>query len=196
MFENLSSSEWLLYISEWQHQDQNVSSNISNIRVTTKVAVHSLLSNSEDLQIRGAAIIHNLACKEVKTVVCILPVQLTFSSFADFCFHFHNSLLKRVAYRRRIFLSKIIILQFFKLLSYDLSLHHIVALCVVNFTYFTSLEQDCRKRDMNRNCLTLKHDPSMHDIICNTAFGTRACRCHKKTSSHCVLKKKCCLYYI
>ncbi|XP_011061577.1 PREDICTED: uncharacterized protein LOC105150289 isoform X5 [Acromyrmex echinatior] len=69
MFENLSSSEWLLYISEWQHQDQNVSSNISNIRVTTKVAVHSLLSNSEDLQIRGAAIIHNLACKEVKTVV-------------------------------------------------------------------------------------------------------------------------------
>ncbi|XP_011861408.1 PREDICTED: uncharacterized protein LOC105558384 isoform X2 [Vollenhovia emeryi] len=69
MFENLSSSEWLLYISEWQHQDQNVSNNISNIRVTTKVAVHSLLSNSEDLQIRGAAIIHNLACKEVKTVV-------------------------------------------------------------------------------------------------------------------------------
>ncbi|KAM0728517.1 Desumoylating isopeptidase 1 [Formica fusca] len=65
MFENLSSSEWLLYISEWQHQNQS----ISNIRVTTKVAVHSLLSNSEDLQIRGAAIIHNLACKEVKTVV-------------------------------------------------------------------------------------------------------------------------------
>ncbi|XP_016772726.2 uncharacterized protein LOC409784 isoform X2 [Apis mellifera] len=60
MFENLSSSEWLLYISEWQYQTQN----ISNIRVTTKVAVHSLLSNSIDLQIRGAAIIHNLACKE------------------------------------------------------------------------------------------------------------------------------------
>lgn len=70
MFENLSSSEWLLYISEWQHQNQS----ISNIRVTTKVAVHSLLSTSEDLQIRGAALIHNLACKEVKTVVCILPV--------------------------------------------------------------------------------------------------------------------------
>lgn len=73
MFENLSSSEWLLYISEWQHQTQS----ISNIRVTTKVAVHSLLSNSDDLQIRGAAIIHNLACKEVKTVVCILPSRLT-----------------------------------------------------------------------------------------------------------------------
>ncbi|XP_033213223.1 uncharacterized protein LOC117170534 isoform X2 [Belonocnema kinseyi] len=60
MFENLSSSEWLLYISEWQHQNQN----ISNIRVTTKVAVHSLLSESPELQARGAAIIHNLACKE------------------------------------------------------------------------------------------------------------------------------------
>jgi len=78
MFENLSSSEWLLYISEWQHQNQS----ISNIRVTTKVAVHSLLSNAEDLQIRGAAIIHNLACKEVKTVVCIsYPINiLTFLS--------------------------------------------------------------------------------------------------------------------
>ncbi|XP_043262011.1 uncharacterized protein LOC122402908 isoform X3 [Colletes gigas] len=65
MFENLSSSEWLLYISEWQHQNQN----ISNIRVTTKVAVHSLLSNSVDMQTRGTAVIHNLACKEVKTVV-------------------------------------------------------------------------------------------------------------------------------
>lgn len=65
LFENLSSSEWLLYISEWQHQNQN----ISNIRVTTKVAVHSLLSESPELQARGTAIIHNLACKEVKTVV-------------------------------------------------------------------------------------------------------------------------------
>ncbi|XP_057323166.1 uncharacterized protein LOC130666320 isoform X2 [Microplitis mediator] len=65
MFENLSSSEWLLYISEWQHNNQG----ISNIRVTTKIAVHSLLSESADLQACGAAIIHNLACKEVKTVV-------------------------------------------------------------------------------------------------------------------------------
>lgn len=102
MFENLSSSEWLLYISEWQHQDQNVSSNISNIRVTTKVAVHSLLSNSEDLQIRGAAIIHNLACKEVKTVVCILPVQLTFSLiFRRFLLSLSTH-RKRFAYRRHL----------------------------------------------------------------------------------------------
>ncbi|XP_011497710.1 PREDICTED: uncharacterized protein LOC105362078 [Ceratosolen solmsi marchali] len=61
LFDNLSSSEWLMYISEWQHKNQG----ISNIRVTTKVAVHSLLSDCEDLQMRGSAIIHNLACKEV-----------------------------------------------------------------------------------------------------------------------------------
>ncbi|XP_060522161.1 uncharacterized protein LOC132699459 isoform X2 [Cylas formicarius] len=65
LFENLSSSEWLLYISEWTHSNQQ----ISNIRVTTKVAVHSLLSDNAVLQERGAAIIHNLAAKEVKTVV-------------------------------------------------------------------------------------------------------------------------------
>lgn len=67
MFENLSSSEWLMYISEWSYNNQS----ISNIRVTTKVGVHSLLSDRPALQDRGTAIIHNLACKEVKTVVCI-----------------------------------------------------------------------------------------------------------------------------
>lgn len=67
MFENLSSSEWLLYISEWTYNNQQ----ISNIRVTTKVAVHSLLADLPILQEYGAAVIYNLACKEVKTVVCI-----------------------------------------------------------------------------------------------------------------------------
>ncbi|KAK9883270.1 hypothetical protein WA026_001453 [Henosepilachna vigintioctopunctata] len=67
MFENLSSSEWLLYISEWTFKGQQ----ISNIRVTTKVGVHCLLADDAILQDRGSAIIHNLACKEVKTVVCI-----------------------------------------------------------------------------------------------------------------------------
>jgi hypothetical protein len=67
MFENLSSSEWLMYISEWTYNNQQT----SNIRVTTKVAVHSLLSDLPALQERGTAIIHNLACKEVKSVVCI-----------------------------------------------------------------------------------------------------------------------------
>ncbi|KAF5295186.1 hypothetical protein FQR65_LT10574 [Abscondita terminalis] len=65
MFENLNSSEWLLYISEWTYNNQP----ISNIRVTTKVAVHSLLSDIPELQDRGSAIVYNMACKEVKSVV-------------------------------------------------------------------------------------------------------------------------------
>ncbi|XP_065349319.1 uncharacterized protein LOC135945509 isoform X4 [Cloeon dipterum] len=60
LFENLSSSEWLLYISEWQYCNNT----LSNIRVTTKVAVNSLLSENTTLQDRGSAILHNLACKE------------------------------------------------------------------------------------------------------------------------------------
>lgn len=65
MFENMSSSEWLLYITEWPLNNQQ----ISNIRGTTKVAVHCLLSDNPVLQERGSAIIYNLASKEVKTVV-------------------------------------------------------------------------------------------------------------------------------
>ncbi|XP_071442305.1 uncharacterized protein [Hetaerina americana] len=61
LFENLSSSEWLLYISEWELNGQT----ISNIRITTKVAVNALLSQNDTLRDRGSAIIHNLACKEV-----------------------------------------------------------------------------------------------------------------------------------
>ncbi|XKL67145.1 hypothetical protein PGB90_010565 [Kerria lacca] len=61
LFENPSSSEWLLYISEWDCG----SGNISNIRVTTKIAANSLLSENEMLQNYGSAIVHNLACKEV-----------------------------------------------------------------------------------------------------------------------------------
>ncbi|RZF48892.1 hypothetical protein LSTR_LSTR003272 [Laodelphax striatellus] len=65
LFENISSTEWMLYISEWQLG----TTRISNIRVTTKVAVNSLLAENADLKDRGSAIVHNLACKAVKTVV-------------------------------------------------------------------------------------------------------------------------------
>ncbi|KAL3273692.1 hypothetical protein HHI36_015122 [Cryptolaemus montrouzieri] len=65
LFENLSSSEWLLYISEWTFMGKT----LSNIRVTTKVGVHCLLADDAVLQDRGSAIIYNMACKEVKTVV-------------------------------------------------------------------------------------------------------------------------------
>lgn len=67
LFENLNPSEWLLYISEWQYGNHQ----ISNIRSSTKTAVHCLLSACPKLQDIGSAIIYNLATKEVKTVVCI-----------------------------------------------------------------------------------------------------------------------------
>jgi hypothetical protein len=65
LFENPNASEWLLYISEWTFGNQQ----LSNIRITTKAAVHCLLAPCPKLQDFGSAIIHNLACKEVKTVV-------------------------------------------------------------------------------------------------------------------------------
>ncbi|XP_058063666.1 uncharacterized protein LOC131213610 [Anopheles bellator] len=65
LFENNNASEWLLYISEWSYNGQTT----SNIRATTKVAVHCLLAACPRLQDIGTALVHNIACKEVKTVV-------------------------------------------------------------------------------------------------------------------------------
>ncbi|CAH1645251.1 unnamed protein product [Spodoptera littoralis] len=65
LFENVSSSEWLLYISEWDHDGQP----LSNIRATTKVTVHSALSGDAALRDVGTALMYNIATKEVKTVV-------------------------------------------------------------------------------------------------------------------------------
>lgn len=65
LFENDNASEWLLYISEWTYNNQTT----SNIRATTKVAVHCLLATCPRLKDIGTALVHNLACKEVKTVV-------------------------------------------------------------------------------------------------------------------------------
>ncbi|CAG0878867.1 unnamed protein product [Darwinula stevensoni] len=65
LFETTSSSEWLLYISEWNREGLQ----LSNVRVTTKVAVTALLSNMPTLQEKGTALMHNLATKEVKSAV-------------------------------------------------------------------------------------------------------------------------------
>lgn len=65
LFENTNASEWLLYISEWAQGNQTV----SNIRATTKVVVHCLLSACPKLQELGTALTYNLGIKEVKTVV-------------------------------------------------------------------------------------------------------------------------------
>lgn len=64
MFE--TCSEWLLYISEWT---LGYSTNMSNVKVTTKVAVSSLLGETSSLQDYGSAIMHNFSTKEVKSVV-------------------------------------------------------------------------------------------------------------------------------
>ncbi|XP_028160724.1 uncharacterized protein LOC114353093 isoform X2 [Ostrinia furnacalis] len=65
LFENISSSEWLLYISEWDSNGVP----LSNIRATTKVCVHSCLSEDAELRDVGTALMYNVATKEVKTVV-------------------------------------------------------------------------------------------------------------------------------
>ncbi|CAH2036871.1 unnamed protein product, partial [Iphiclides podalirius] len=65
LFEHASSSEWLLYISEWEANGHQ----LSNIRVTTKVCVHCALSEEAELRDAGTALLYNVATKEVKTVV-------------------------------------------------------------------------------------------------------------------------------
>jgi len=62
LFETGSASEWLLYISEWDAPGGGLP--LSNIRVTTKVAVSSLLGDTPRLVEYGAALMSNLATKE------------------------------------------------------------------------------------------------------------------------------------
>ena len=70
LFETASASEWLLYISEWDAPGGGLP--LSNIRVTTKVAVNALLGDTPALVDYGSALMSNLATKEVKAVVCII----------------------------------------------------------------------------------------------------------------------------
>ena len=70
LFETGSASEWLMYISEWEAPGGGLP--LSNIRVTTKVAVNALLGDTPDLVNYGSALMANLGDKEVKAVVCIL----------------------------------------------------------------------------------------------------------------------------
>merc|ERR1712228_361352 len=63
LFETASASEWLLYISEWDAPGGGLP--LSNIRVTTKVAVNALLGDTPALVDYGSALMSNLATKEV-----------------------------------------------------------------------------------------------------------------------------------
>jgi len=67
LFETASASEWLLYISEWDAPGGGLP--LSNIRVTTKVAVNALLGDTPSLVEYGSALMANLATKEEKTAV-------------------------------------------------------------------------------------------------------------------------------
>jgi len=66
LFEHNSSAEWCLYISEWGRDNMG----LSNIRVTTKVAVQALLGDTPTLVEYGSALMHNLGTREVFDDVC------------------------------------------------------------------------------------------------------------------------------
>lgn len=53
--------DWLMYISEWQEGGYPCNNN----KVTVRVAVHTLLSDPPGLQDKGAALMYNLALKEL-----------------------------------------------------------------------------------------------------------------------------------
>merc|ERR1711936_189289 len=68
LFDTASASQWLLYISEWDAPGGGLP--LSNIRVTTKVAVNALLGATPPLVEYGSALMANLATKEVFDDVC------------------------------------------------------------------------------------------------------------------------------
>jgi len=70
LFETGSASEWTLYISEWSSSAPGGGLPLSNIRITTKVAVNALLGESSQLVEYGTALMANLATKEVFDDVC------------------------------------------------------------------------------------------------------------------------------
>ena len=68
-----------MYISEWEAPGGGLP--LSNIRVTTKVAVNALLGDTPTLVNYGSALMANLGDKEVKAVVCILQFIVPNFSF-------------------------------------------------------------------------------------------------------------------
>ncbi|CAH0723068.1 unnamed protein product, partial [Brenthis ino] len=80
VFAHAAASEWPLYISEWTAGGRA----LSNLRVTTKLCVHCVLSADAALRDAGTALLYNIAAKEVKTVMfdevcvelCMAALQL------------------------------------------------------------------------------------------------------------------------
>ncbi|XP_013192826.2 uncharacterized protein LOC106136737 isoform X1 [Amyelois transitella] len=94
LFEHISSSEWLLYISEWEHLGQP----LSNIRATTKVCVHATLSEDEELRELGTALMHNVTTKERfsvgKALRDLLPRKAKSKVFDEVCAELALALLQ------------------------------------------------------------------------------------------------------
>ena len=78
-----------MYISEWEAPGGGLP--LSNIRVTTKVAVNALLGDTPTLVNYGSALMSNPGDKEVKAVVCILQFIVQSFSFNKFPFYVFSS---------------------------------------------------------------------------------------------------------
>ncbi|XP_022647595.1 uncharacterized protein LOC111259977 isoform X2 [Varroa jacobsoni] len=61
---NNSSFDWLMYISEWPSDDGTPGA-CNNCKVTTRAVVHALLCNRKETQEKAAALMYNLALKEL-----------------------------------------------------------------------------------------------------------------------------------
>ncbi|XP_012546039.2 uncharacterized protein LOC101746000 isoform X1 [Bombyx mori] len=94
LFEHVSSSEWLLYISEWEAGGQQ----LSNIRVTTKVCVHAVLSEDAALRAVGTALMHNISTKERfmvgRALRELLPKRAKSKVFDEVCVELAMALLQ------------------------------------------------------------------------------------------------------
>ena len=82
-----------MYISEWDAPGGGLP--LSNIRVTTKVAVNALLGDSPDLVNYGSALMANLGDKEVKAVVCIFQFVIKSLLFSIYRYPLCNLLQQK-----------------------------------------------------------------------------------------------------
>ncbi|XP_049869511.1 uncharacterized protein LOC126369227 isoform X2 [Pectinophora gossypiella] len=98
LFSHVSSSEWLLYISEWDAAGQPM----SNIRATTKVCVHAALSEQLELRELGTALMYNVATKERlgagRALRELLPRGAKSKVFDEVCVELAMALLQLLAW--------------------------------------------------------------------------------------------------
>jgi len=88
-FSSPKGTDWLFYTSTWRLEDNT---EVSNIKITSKVASFSLVSYTPSLQDYGSAMIYNIAMKEAKALSVpsaqyneedLPSVQLEYGSVSD-----------------------------------------------------------------------------------------------------------------